>query len=123
MLRAVYEGVVFSHKTHVDRLLVHRGRPWAARIAGGAAKSDVWVQMFADVLQLPIELTACEELGAMGAAICAGVGVSLFGSFEEAVARMVRVSRTVEPRRENRQVYCDKYGRYMRHIEALRAAW
>jgi len=79
--------------------------------------------MFADVLQLPIELTACEELGAMGAAICAGVGVGVFSSFEEAVARMVRVSRTEEPNRENKQVYCDKYGRYMRHIEALRAAW
>lgn len=123
MLRAVYEGVVFSHKTHVDRLLRHRGRAQAARIAGGAAKSDVWVQMFADILQLPIELTACEELGAMGAALCAGVGVELFGSFEEAVERMVRVSRTVEPRKENQSVYCDKYGRYMRHIEALRTAW
>jgi L-xylulokinase len=123
MLRAVYEGVVFSHKTHVDRLLRHRGEPRAARIAGGAAKSDVWVQMFADVLQLPIELTACEELGAMGAAVCAGVGVGSFGSFEEAVERMVRVSRTVEPRKENSQVYRDKYARYVRHIEALRAAW
>ncbi len=123
MLRAVYEGVVFSHKTHVDRLLRHRGQPQAARIAGGAARSELWVKMFADVLQLPIELTSCEELGAMGAAICAGVGVGVFGSFEEAVARMVRVSRTVEPNRENRQVYCDKYGRYTRHIDALRAVW
>jgi L-xylulokinase len=123
MLRAVYEGVVFSHRTHVDRLLGHRAGAKAARIAGGAAKSDVWVQMFADVLQLPIELTACEELGAMGAAICGGVAVGLFGSFEEAVERMVRVSRTVEPLEENREVYVEKYGRYRASIEALRAAW
>jgi Sugar (pentulose and hexulose) kinases len=123
MLRAVYEGVVFSHKTHVDRLLGHRGGVQAARIAGGAAKSEVWVQMFADVLQLPIELTACEELGAMGAAMCGGVGVGLFGSFEEAVRGMVRVSRTVEPRKENRDIYQAKYARYRQSIEALRAAW
>lgn len=123
MLRAVYEGVVFSHKTHIDRLLSHRGRAQAARIAGGAAKSNVWVQMFADILQLPIELTACEELGAMGAAICAGVGVGIFSSFEEAVQRMVRVSRTVEPGKKYREVYRDKYGRYQRHIEALRTVW
>jgi L-xylulokinase len=123
MLRAVYEGVVFSHKTHVDRLLGHRGGAQAARIAGGAAKSEAWVQMFADVLQLPIELTACEELGAMGAAMCGGVGVGLFGSFEEAVQRMVRVSRTVEPRKEYRDVYEEKYGRYRRSIEALRSTW
>ena len=74
MLRAVYEGVVFSHKTHMDRLLGHRGPAQAARIAGGAARSSVWVQMFADVLQIPIELTSCEELGAMGAAIVRGRG-------------------------------------------------
>ncbi|MGA2379502.1 MAG: FGGY-family carbohydrate kinase [Spirochaetia bacterium] len=123
MLRAVYEGVVFSHKTHVERLLGHRAGAKSARIAGGAAKSNVWVQMFADVLQLPIELTACEELGAMGAAMCGGVGVGLFGSFEEAVERMVRVSRTVEPCKENREIYREKYGRYREHIEALRKVW
>jgi L-xylulokinase len=123
MLRAVYEGVVFSHKTHVDRLLSHRGPASAARIAGGAAKSEVWVQMFADVLQLAIELTACEELGAMGAAMCGGVSVGLFGSFEEAVRGMVRVSRTVEPGKDTREVYREKYGRYKEHLRALQQAW
>jgi L-xylulokinase len=123
MLRAVFEGVVFSHKTHIDRLLGYRAGAQAARIAGGAAKSAVWVQMFADVLQLPIECTACEELGAMGAAMCGGVGVGIFGSFEEAAAQMVKVSRIVEPQAGNQQIYLDKYGRYRRHIEALRAAW
>jgi L-xylulokinase len=123
ILRAVYEGVVFSHKTHVDRLLGYRAAAQAARIAGGAAKSRVWVQMFADVLQLPIELTACEELGAMGAAICGGVGIGMFSSFEEAVGQMVKVSRAVEPRREYRETYREKYGRYRESIEALRAVW
>jgi L-xylulokinase len=123
LLRAVYEGVVFSHRTHVDRLLAFRGRPTAARISGGAAKSPVWTQMFADVLQLPIELAASEELGAMGAAICAGIGVGLFGSFEEAVAKMVRVSRTVQPDPAMRDVYEAKYARYRRFVEVLAGAW
>ncbi len=123
MLRAVYEGVVFSHKTHLDRLLNHRGNAAAARIAGGAARSDVWLQMFADVLQLPIEVTASEELGAMGAAICAGIGVGLFSSFEEAVAAMVKVARTIQPDPRNRSAYERKYSLYRRSIEALGKAW
>ena len=123
MLRAVYEGVVFSHKRHLERLLRHRPAASAARIAGGAAKSGVWVQLFADALGLPIEVTACEELGAMGAALCAGVGVGIFGSFPEAVRQMVRVSRMVEPRPGLREVYRQKYGRYVAAIEALRGAW
>ncbi len=123
MLRAVYEGVVFSHKRHLERLLRHRPAARAARIAGGAARSDVWVQMFSDVLGLPIEVTACEELGAMGAAICGGVGVGIFGSFEDAVRKMVRVSRTVEPRASLGPVYQDKYRRYVATLDALKGAW
>ena len=51
MLRAVYEGIVFSHYTHVRKLLANRGKPASVRLSGGAANSDVWVQIFADVLQ------------------------------------------------------------------------
>jgi len=79
--------------------------------------------MFADVLQLPVEVTATQELGAMGAAICAGVSVGMFGSFQEAVSRMVRVTSTVEPDPALRSVYQDKYGRYQSYIAALRAVW
>ena len=123
LLRAVFEGVVFSHKTHVDRLLTYRDAPKVARMAGGAAKSPIWVQMFADVLGIPIELTSNEELGAMGAAICAGIGVGLFASFEEAVAQMVHVSRTVEPRPDHTKLYARKYSRYQRFVRALAEAW
>jgi len=35
MLRAVYEGIVFSHKMHIDKLLNLRDIPDAVRIAGG----------------------------------------------------------------------------------------
>ena len=123
LLRAVFEGVTFSHKTHVDRLLAYRDAPRAARLAGGAARSAVWVQMFADVLGVPIELTASEELGAMGAAICAGTAVGLFSSYPEAVARMVRVARTVEPRPAFTELYARKYARYQRYVKALANAW
>jgi len=123
LLRAIYEGVTFSHRTHVDRFLLVRPPARAARIAGGAAKSDVWLQIFADVLQLPIEVTASEELGAMGAAMSAGVGVGLFSSFEEAVSRMVRVSRTVEPDTGKKAVYNEKYAEYGKCIGALKSIW
>ncbi len=123
LLRAVFEGVAFSHKTHIDQLMAYRPPATAVRFAGGAAKSAFWLQMFADVLQLPVEVTATQELGAMGAAICAGVSVGMFGSFQEAVSRMVRVTSTVEPDPALKSVYQDKYGRYQSYIAALRAVW
>ncbi len=42
VLRAIYEGVVFSHLWHVRRLLKYRPAPTAIRLASGAARSDVW---------------------------------------------------------------------------------
>ena len=123
MLRAVYEGIVFSHMTHVRRLLRNRPAPKAIRLAGGAANSKVWVQIFADALQIPIETVTCEEQGIMGAAIAAGVGTGVFASYEAASAKTVRVQDVVMPRREYGAVYEKKYQRYRRTIEALSDVW
>ncbi|MEG2406934.1 MAG: FGGY-family carbohydrate kinase, partial [Clostridiales bacterium] len=49
MARAVFEGIVFCHMVHTEKLLMNRSKPKAVRLAGGAANSKVWVQIFADV--------------------------------------------------------------------------
>lgn len=123
MLRAVYEGIVFSHVTHVQRLLRNRAVPKSIRLAGGAANSCVWVQIFADALQIPIETVSCKEQGIMGAAIAAGVGTGMFKSYEEASRKVVKVKDIVYPRKEYAQVYEEKYRRYRAVIESLSGIW
>ena len=78
MIRAVFEGVAFQHCWHIDRLLAGRARPRAARFGGGAARSAPWLEIFAAAINLPLELAATSELGALGAAIVAAVGVGLY---------------------------------------------
>jgi L-xylulokinase len=109
--------------THIQKLLKFRAKPEVIRIAGGAAKSDVWVQMFADVLQIPIEITRGSELGAMGAAICAGVGSGIFESLDEGVAQMVQVIKRVEPDRTKKEMYTKKYNLYHKAIQAMNSFW
>src|SRR5208337_1384618 len=46
MVRAIYEGVAFEHRGHIDHLLMGRERPRAARFAGGAARSRPWLDIF-----------------------------------------------------------------------------
>jgi len=121
MLRAVYEGVVFGHKLHVSRLLKHRNPPRKARISGGASKSEVWVQMFADILEIPIEITDNEELGTLGAAIGAAVGVGFFSDFQEATNKMVRISKTVYPNPEKAVIYRKKYDKFLKSLEVLKS--
>ncbi len=123
ILRALYEGVVFSHKMHIEKLLAYREMPKIARITGGAARSEVWCQIFADVLQIPIEITRGTELGTLGAAMCAGVATGHFPSLESASERMVQVVRTILPNPEKKTIYEDKYANYKKTLEALASLW
>lgn len=123
LLRAIYEGVAFCHRAHIDKLLKHREKPKAIRIAGGAAKSEVWVQIFADVLQIPIEVTTSTELGALGAAICAGIATENFESYESAANSMVNVAYTCYPNENNSKIYDKKYNLYKKSIEVLSPLW
>jgi len=121
--RAIYEGVVFAHRTHLDRLLKVRSMPERIRASGGAARSDVWMQMVADVLQVPVEVPEGTELGALGAAICAGVAVGCHADYPAACEAMVRLSRWFVPNPGLAKVYQAKYIRYQRFLEAMEPAW
>lgn len=120
LLRAIYEGIVFGHKIHVDKLLGQRGPVRHIKISGGASKSEVWVQMFADILQIPIEITGAEEIGTLGAAICAAVGVGEFSSFKEATESMVHVSKIIKPNPDSAKIYNRKYALFCKYIGAIK---
>lgn len=125
MLRAVYEGVVYSAKRHIDRLLRVREAPPAVRMAGGAANSPLWVQMFADILGYPIEtVRGVKELGALGSAMAASVAAGLYRDYSEAAGAMVRVSgEPVLPDPRRNAVYSEKYARYTAVSDALDTVW
>jgi L-xylulokinase len=123
VLRAIYEGIVFSHRWHMERLLQFRAPPARIRLSGGAARSEIWVQMFADILQTPVAVPSGTELGALGAAIGAGVAIGCYSTYEAACAAMVRMSRTCEPNRALADVYQAKYARYRKVLDALAPLW
>ena len=123
MLRAVYEGVAFSHKTHIDRLLLTRQRPKAIRMAGGAVNSRVWVQMFADILGIPMETVTVKELGALGCAMAAAVAAGVYKDYKEAANHMVHVEETVYPNADMVPVYREKYRKYHKISQALDTVW
>jgi sugar (pentulose or hexulose) kinase len=74
--------------------------------SGGAIRSEVWLQLRADVLGRPLHVSSRAE-SAVGAAILAASGAA-FGSISEAVSQMVRIDRSFEPRREHARYFEDK---------------
>lgn len=123
MMRAVYEGVVFSHNHHLQRLLQFRDKPECIRFTGGAARSEVWVQMFADCFQIPVEIPAGTELGALGAAMAAAVAAGVYEDFPEAAKAMTRIARRHDPDPAKAAIYAEKYARYKKAVETLDAIW
>jgi sugar (pentulose or hexulose) kinase len=66
------------------------------RLCGGQARSSFWVQMQADILGIPVLVSKNEEATALGAAVCAGVGVGIFPDLD-AGGEVVSGFSTVEP--------------------------
>lgn len=110
LIKAVMEGVAFNHRMHVEKLLKSRAvPPKKIRIAGGAAHSKVWLEIFAAILNMPIQTVDSEELGALGAAMSAAVACGEYESVEEAVSRMTRLSDVTYPYVELAEKYDKKY--------------
>jgi L-xylulokinase len=123
VMRAVYEGIVFGHYTHYQRLLKFRRAPRSIRFTGGAARSDIWVQTFADCFQIPMEIPDGTELGALGAAIGASVAVGIHQDYRSAVRAMARVARRYEPDRRKKSLYAERYGQYRAAVKSLDRFW
>ena len=96
LLRAVLEGVAFSHRLHVDALRTGLSLPTSIRVGGGGARSSTWTQLLADTLDLTVEVTATTEVSALGGALLAGVGTGVFAT-PEAAAEVVQVARRQHP--------------------------
>lgn len=123
MLRAIYEGVAYSHRTHIDKLLSSRSRPKTIRMAGGAVNSRVWVQMFADVLGIPIETVEVKEIGALGCGMAAAVAAGIYKDYKEAAKHMVHVTQIIKPDYDKTALYQKKYEKYKAISVALDTVW
>ncbi|ECE0729874.1 carbohydrate kinase [Salmonella enterica subsp. houtenae] len=119
LLQALYEGVVFSHMTHLNRMRERFTEARTLRVTGGPAHSDVWMQMLADVSGLRIELPQVEETGCFGAALAARVGTGVYRSFSEAQLALKHPIRTLLPDMTAHARYQRKYNHYQHLIEAL----
>ena len=104
LARAVFEGVTFALRQVIASA---EGRIAELRAVGGGTKNDLWNQIKADVLQLPLHVLTFQEMGTLGAALLAGVGGGVYGSLEEParVADCIANTKIVEPDPEQAKLY------------------
>ena len=92
----------------------------AGRVSGGGARSELWLQIVASVLGVPLERVAVNEGAAYGAALLGGVAGGVWSSVDEAVEACVGVRGVVEPVAEWAEIYGEGLQRYRALYPALR---
>ena len=87
---------------------------------GGGARSAEWVQMKADVTDLPVTVLETADAGTTGCAMLTGKALGNFGTLQEAAACMVREGKTFLPRKEMHGKYQELFERYRNVYSAVR---
>ncbi len=82
-------------------------------LGGGGAKSDLWLQIHADVLQQPVLVPRESEACALGSAMAAAIAARVHPDWDQAAQAMVTIERRVEPNTANKAAYDDLFARYV----------
>jgi FGGY-family pentulose kinase len=112
MFRSIIEGICFGTEVIFRTMRGHDFEPKLNVVSGGPAKSELWMQMHADVSNTPISFTKVSEGPVLGAAIAGAVGAGWYPDLPTAVENMVHTTRTLEPNpeaHEEYQFYVDRY--------------
>lgn len=123
ILRALFEGVVFEHRRHIEVLQAAGLTFKRAHLSGGGARSPHWPQIFADCLGIPISVAESEETGALGAAIGAAIATGHVADYAEGIARMTRQRALYQPDPSLKDHYDGRYMIHQRLIETMGDFW
>jgi xylulokinase len=119
-VRAVMEGVGFNLrwlKGHVERFI---GRPFSQlNFIGGAATSELWCQIQADILGCPVRrLSNARGASALGAALTA---FSILGELTpQDIPQIVKVAETYQPNEKNRAIYQEQFREFLEFYQRMK---
>ncbi len=98
MFRSILEGIAMEQRLHLEGVKQAIGKSSEDIVVlGGGSRSDLWCQIFADVLGRPIKRCRTDEAPALGAAILGAVSHGVYPSFERAASEMTQLAATFSP--------------------------
>ncbi|MBS7646041.1 xylulokinase [Candidatus Bathyarchaeota archaeon] len=113
IIRSIMESIAYMLRRNIEVLEELGVNVKEVRSIGGGARSRLWNQIKADVLQKPIITVHTEENSALGVAILAGLATGVFSSIAKASESMVSIKERFTPSEANKDLYNGLYGRYV----------
>lgn len=124
MMRSVYEGVAYNLRWIIENFKKDFGfNIHHLKIIGGGALDQQWMQIISDVTKRKIEVTNNPQMcGALGAAMCAFVGLGIYKEFKE-IKKLIHIKKTYLPTTENFEQYDKLFNSYKSIYYSLRKAY
>lgn len=117
LLRAIYEGVIFSLMTHIKNMKKKFPYTEKLHVMGGITKSQIWLQMIADITGMTLEISEIDEPGCLGAVLIAMQSIEI--DTKCIINKLINV-KYIKPNKENYFIYQQKYESYIKLINALK---
>ncbi|TFG28809.1 MAG: hypothetical protein EU532_04485 [Promethearchaeota archaeon] len=106
MIRAIMESAALSAQMYIGMLEAIGGSKVSElKSDGGAMNSDLWAQIFADIISKKIIIPENRDGAALGAAILGFYGCKKYSSFNDAIEKMVRFEKEFNPIKDNVKIY------------------
>jgi sugar (pentulose or hexulose) kinase len=104
--RSLLEGIVLTMANNTAAMEQALGRRFSSvLVSGGGSRSDLMMQIVADVFDRPALRTAVNDAAGLGAAICAAVGHGIYPDWDQATAAMVSPGATFAPDARSARAY------------------
>lgn len=120
MARAVFEGVAYNSRwllLYVEKFLGHSVN--TIHLVGGGAQSELWCQIYADVLNRNIrQIKNPIQVNLRGAAYLASVALGCI-KFED-ISSFIQVEQTYQPNPENRKIYDELFAEFVNIYQKMR---
>jgi len=98
LFRATLEGLSFQLRQAKEAIEeVYHFSPRGLRVVGGGARNELWNRIRADVLNLPVTTTSCEEATVLGASLFCKIGVGDAKNLSEAKETVKVETRCFNP--------------------------
>ncbi|MFX1257208.1 MAG: FGGY-family carbohydrate kinase [Promethearchaeota archaeon] len=106
MIRAIMESAALSAQLYMGILETIGGSKHnELKSDGGAMNSDVWAQIYADIMSKKIVVPENKDGAALGAAILGFYGCKSYNNIDNAIEKMVRFEKEFNPNKANAKIY------------------
>ncbi len=112
LAKAILEGLTYELRVNLDLLRDGGVAIDVLRAIGGGARSQLWLQLKADITGIPVITPRITEAAAFGAALLAGTGARLWPSAAEGAERFLDLTDTYQPDPARHEAYTRQYELY-----------